>query len=85
MLAAIGYITLACAVSAALGMYFAQPLKDWVKGIPAALRADLKKAENEALAKAKAAVDRAPTVLAPVPALEPVPLPAPIVTVTPVV
>jgi hypothetical protein len=85
MLAAIGFISLGCAVSFVLGLYFAQSLKDWVKGIPAALRADLKTAENDLVAKAKAAVDRAPTVLAPVPAPELVPLPTPLITVAPVV
>lgn len=44
------------AVAIGAGVYFATPITDWLKGVPAHARTELSKLEDEAIAKAKAAL-----------------------------
>ena len=54
----------------AFGVMFSQKVKDWAKGIPSVVRADLSKVEAAAVAKLKGGVPSVlavPSVIAPVP------------------
>lgn len=42
-----------CGLSLSAGVYFAQQIKDWLKGVPAHARAEIAKLEAEVIERAK--------------------------------
>lgn len=45
-----------CGLSAMAGVMYSTQIKDWVKGIPAAARAEITKLEDEIIARVKKAL-----------------------------